>query len=361
MHFRPSLMLAAFLLLPGHAAAQTTRIPLKEGTVYTSAVAYPAGDEEHILTLTALDDQSATFSVAFRSLKDPALNQTFTRRVRREDLAQGHRINQVFQDGDPDSFPGSTFMHMSTAALGEIKRSGQTALVLGSLKDYQGMAAPASILSVVMSGRKYFRGILKRVGTGTSMIPVLVNGKRELLPAIETSGSFSVGSDVIQMHRWWLDDPDNAVILRSGSGKHSGQLVRIDFPPDKPQASVLAMELDSGDCRAGLNGIYFDTASADLLPQSKPALVAVAKLMREHPAWTIAIEGHTDNVGGGAFNLKLSQRRAASVRDALVTQFKVPASRLTASGFGASRPIAINTSLDGRAANRRVELTRSCP
>ncbi len=361
MRIRLSLLVAAVSLLPGHAIAEVTRIPLKQGTVYTDAVAYPAGDEEHITTITALDDQSATFTVEFRSLKDPTLNQTFTRRVRRKDLAEGHRINQVFQAGDQESFPGSTFMHLSAAALHELKRTGQTAMVFGDLKDYQGMAASASMFTVVMSGRKYFRGVLKRVGNGTVKIPVLVNGKRELLPAIETTGRFSVAGDEIQKHRWWLDDPDNAIVLRSLSGKSIGQLVRIDFPQATPQASVLAAELDSGDCRTGLNGIYFDTASANLLPQSKPALVAVAKLMREHPAWTIAIEGHTDNVGKAAYNLDLSKRRAIAVRDALVGEFKVPAARLPASGHGDTRPIAPNTTLDGRAANRRVELARSCP
>lgn len=391
MRIRLSLLVAAGFLLSGHASAERTRIPLKQGTVYTHAVAFPAGDEEHITTLTALDDQSATFTVEFRSLKDPTLNQTFIRRVRRKDLVEAHRSNQVFQPGDPESFPGSTFMHLSTAALDELKRTGETAMVFGDLKDYQGMAGSASMFTMIMSGRKYFRGVLKRVGNGTVKIPVLVNGKRELLPAIETTGTFSVGGDAVQKHRWWLDDPDNAISLRAAQGKIIGQLVRIDFPVAIPMTALLQDALAGGDgslggagslggvgslgaaggangaggagrtCRASLSGIYFDFAQATLLPQSAGTLKAVAYVMTANSGWSLRIEGHTDNVGGGPFNLTLSQRRAAAVRDALIARFKVPAARLAATGFGLSRPVASNDSLVGRAANRRVELSRTCP
>ncbi|MCY7319187.1 MAG: OmpA family protein [Ramlibacter sp.] len=110
-----------------------------------------------------------------------------------------------------------------------------------------------------------------------------------------------------------------------------------------------------------MSGIYFDFAQATLLPQSTGTLQAVAEVMTANPGWSLRIEGHTDNVGGGAFNLTLSQRRAAAVRDALIAQFKVPAARLAATGFGLTRPVASNGSLVGRAANRRVELSRTCP
>jgi OOP family OmpA-OmpF porin len=63
-------------------------------------------------------------------------------------------------------------------------------------------------------------------------------------------------------------------------------------------------------------------------------------------------------VGGDAYNLDLSKRRAAAVKQALVTQYQVAPERLSTDGFGASRPVDTNDTLAGRARNRRVELTR---
>jgi outer membrane protein OmpA-like peptidoglycan-associated protein len=70
------------------------------------------------------------------------------------------------------------------------------------------------------------------------------------------------------------------------------------------------------------------------------------------------VSGHTDNVGGDPYNLDLSKRRAAAVKQALVTQYHVAPERLLTDGFGASRPVDTNDTLAGRARNRRVELTR---
>jgi OOP family OmpA-OmpF porin len=81
--------------------------------------------------------------------------------------------------------------------------------------------------------------------------------------------------------------------------------------------------------------------------------------MRQNPSWSLGVEGHTDNIGGDPYNLDLSRRRAAAVKQALVLQYKVDANRLDTSGYGASRPKDTNATLEGRARNRRVELTRN--
>ena len=355
---RTALAFAGSLLLIGAARAEVPRVPLIEGTVYTYVAALPKGDEEHIVTLTRLDDQQASFSVEFRTAgtgQQKPISQTHIRRVRRQDLLSGNRVNLVFQDGDPELFPGSSFLHLSAATLDTLKRSGETPLVLGTLKGYQGLGDDNSIFAMVSAGRKYFRGTIKRVGTGTVAIPVLVNGVRQLLPAIEARGRLSVAGDSIETHGWWLDDAQNPLSLKS---EHS-QLVRIDFPAPAPEKH-LAESLSQGDCRAALPGIYFDTASASLLPQSGAALATVAKLLKAQPAWTLTVEGHTDNVGAAAYNLDLSRRRAAAVQSALQSQYGIGAQQLRAEGFGASRPMQDNTTLEGRAANRRVELVRRC-
>jgi len=79
--------------------------------------------------------------------------------------------------------------------------------------------------------------------------------------------------------------------------------------------------------------------------------------MKRDPSWKLTVTGHTDNVGGDASNLALSQRRSASVKAALIAR-GVSADRLATGGAGASAPKATNATLVGRAQNRRVELSR---
>jgi outer membrane protein OmpA-like peptidoglycan-associated protein len=81
----------------------------------------------------------------------------------------------------------------------------------------------------------------------------------------------------------------------------------------------------------------------------------VATILNQFPEMHVAVEGHTDNVGKAEYNLDLSERRAAAVRDFLVSQ-GVVAGRLTSAGFGMTRPLADNGTAEGRQRNRRVDL-----
>jgi outer membrane protein OmpA-like peptidoglycan-associated protein len=102
--------------------------------------------------------------------------------------------------------------------------------------------------------------------------------------------------------------------------------------------------------------ILFASNHADLLPTAQMKLNEVAVALTKQDAESkIVVEGHTDSQGEPAYNQDLSQRRAQSVRDYLVSQ-GMAADRVTAQGFGLTRPIADNTSPEGRANNRRVEI-----
>lgn len=108
-------------------------------------------------------------------------------------------------------------------------------------------------------------------------------------------------------------------------------------------------------------GVLFETAKAELLPSAQVKLNDVAKaLMQEDPLSPIVIEGHTDSQGGAEYNRLLSERRAAGVRDYLVSR-GVAADRITSQGLGLTRPVADNTSPEGRANNRRVEIVVQRP
>lgn len=104
-----------------------------------------------------------------------------------------------------------------------------------------------------------------------------------------------------------------------------------------------------------MSDVLFDTGSYTLKPGAREKLAKISGIMLAHPGLTMQIEGHTDSVGGDDFNQQLSERRADSVRDFLA-QNGVPASSITARGFGKTQPVASNDTVEGRQRNRRVEL-----
>ncbi len=115
----------------------------------------------------------------------------------------------------------------------------------------------------------------------------------------------------------------------------------------------------SASGRVATQGIYFDTGSDQIRPESSPTLKEIAQMLSEHPDLQLAIEGHTDNVGAAVTNQTLSEHRAEAVKQALSTVYKIDPARLTAGGFGSTKPALPNDTPEGRQANRRVELVKS--
>jgi OmpA-OmpF porin, OOP family len=107
-----------------------------------------------------------------------------------------------------------------------------------------------------------------------------------------------------------------------------------------------------------LHNVQFATGKSDIESSSEPTLVEAARVLKDHPDWKVTVEGYTDNTGDADFNLKLSQARADSVLEWLV-RHGIDRSRLEAKGYGQDRPIANNSTPDGRRRNRRVELVRT--
>jgi outer membrane protein OmpA-like peptidoglycan-associated protein len=107
-------------------------------------------------------------------------------------------------------------------------------------------------------------------------------------------------------------------------------------------------------------GLQFATNSAAVKPGLRDSLVKVADVMRSNPGMHVGIIGHTDNVGGDAFNQDLSERRAYAVRNELLA-LGVPADAMFPIGRGATEPRADNATESGRTANRRVELVLTRP
>ncbi len=112
------------------------------------------------------------------------------------------------------------------------------------------------------------------------------------------------------------------------------------------------------DGRVATQGIYFDSGSDRIRPESAPTLREIAAMLTEHAELRIGIEGHTDNVGAAPANLDLSKRRAEAVKAYLAGTLQADATRLEASGFGSTKPAQPNTTAEGRQTNRRVELVK---
>lgn len=121
-------------------------------------------------------------------------------------------------------------------------------------------------------------------------------------------------------------------------------------------AAALAGDLEATG-HATVHGIYFDTAKADLKPESEQAVAQIAAMLKANAALKVFVVGHTDTVGSVDANLKLSQARAESVIAALARS-GIAAARLRAFGNGPFAPVASNASEEGRAQNRRVELVK---
>jgi OmpA-OmpF porin, OOP family len=111
--------------------------------------------------------------------------------------------------------------------------------------------------------------------------------------------------------------------------------------------------------RVATQGIYFDIGSDRLRPESTPTLKEIGAMLKEHPELKLTIEGHTDNVGDPEANKTLAEKRATAVKTFLVNTYTVDAARLETRGFGDQKPVAQNTTPEGRQQNRRVELVKN--
>jgi OOP family OmpA-OmpF porin len=150
---------------------------------------------------------------------------------------------------------------------------------------------------------------------------------------------------------YWADrgfDTDYFVQVIESQAMQSDQVSLV-------KADTLGKGL-SADGKVALYGIFFDTAKADIKPESTPQLEEMAKLLAQSPKLQVFIVGHTDNQGGVEANLALSLRRAQAVAAALAKDYKIDAARMSPRGVANFAPLASNDAEPGRAKNRRVEL-----
>jgi hypothetical protein len=253
------------------------------------------------------------------------------------DLDHGRAYRTEFGTEVPESVAGTASDMMSRLAFRELRDQGR-------------------------SWHRYWESALDLQGElrleGRDSVDVLVNDRVVRLPVLIATADlyerFSRGRP-LPMRLAVLDD-ESAPLMLDYRIDGLGFAIRIN-KISYPERAALERELaDAG--RVTVYGIYFAYNSHELREESEAVLAEIGAVMERNPEWSLAIQGHTDNIGGDAFNRELSERRAAAVRRALVERYGIAEGRLSTSGHGASQPRATNETVDGRARNRRVELIR---
>jgi outer membrane protein OmpA-like peptidoglycan-associated protein len=112
----------------------------------------------------------------------------------------------------------------------------------------------------------------------------------------------------------------------------------------------------SGDIVLRLSGLSFDRGKADVKDQHVPLLEKVESILKLYPDASYVVEGHTDASGEGAANQQLSEKRAFALMQFLRQGLSIPADHIKAIGYGADKPIAPNTTPEGKAKNRRIDI-----
>lgn len=382
-------------------------IPLCPGLTIVTAVRQPQGDYESIKTILSVTDSDARLRYSVERLVEDWLSSstqpklqkyTLYRTIRRSDLDSAILYEQQFSSELPEMIPETTAIGTSAAVLNALKTKGESKL---------GIFIPYSQIKPSIDRNMHpnvydnqMVATITRVGDKPVMLPVIVNDVRVELPAIQARGDFFGDKSEF----FFLDDPANPLTLKFRIGidavaaidserakafglppspardKDTLQVIKITYrcggasPQLSSQAggklptagnggsvSAGAGSLErslSESGRADVYSIYFAFGSDTIRDESEPTLKEIAEVLALRPDWKLQVNGHTDGIGTDLYNLDLSKRRAAAVKDALVKRFGIDAGRLTTAGFGKSQPKDSNDTLEGRARNRRVEFVR---
>jgi len=384
-------------LRDAQSKGQTSRIPLCVGLTIVTAISETDGDYESIKTIESVTDQQVRLKYSSeRRVQDlmdnePKLERkTMSRTMLMKDLATANLYEQIFDDQLPDPIPGTTAIGTSAAVLDELKTKGE--VELGFFIPFTG--APSLDREVHPNvWDNQMTSKFQRVEASPVMLPVIVNNVPVELPTVHIVGDF-VGD---KTEFFFLDDPANPLAIKWRYGidsvseedfqkfKKAGMKLNRDLatlqvikisdgcaslsaersgPPGQAPSTSGNNNPDQIETslastgKADVYDIYFSFNSDQIRSESEPRIKEIADALNKHPDWKLSVEGHTDSIGTSAYNLDLSRRRAAAVKEDLVKRYKVDPNRLATVGYGSTRPKDSNETLEGRARNRRVALVR---
>ena len=158
---------------------------------------------------------------------------------------------------------------------------------------------------------------------------------------------------------WWINEQVHGVgagrVVTGGLALTWNEITPPPPPPPPPPPVAAPPPPPPMKKKIVLRGVNFDFNKADIRPDARPILDEAIRILKQEGDVSIIAAGFTDSIGSAAYNMKLSLRRANSVRNYLVAGGISP-SRIEVQGFGKNDPVASNATADGRAQNRRVEL-----
>jgi outer membrane protein OmpA-like peptidoglycan-associated protein len=360
------------------AAQAAAPVPLTVGLTLTSLwIPNPEEEYECLMQVTAVHRDSID---ATGDCDHPTARRYINRRLCRADLDAAHMLmtelglmTVIDASGEdlPESTVGATWFSLSRDEFAELKRTGSVR------HHYVQFNKRGDRLEVESTA------VLRRERAETAR--VAVNDKVIEVPVIRVSGNADhwrwgrpekgrVTARILDNEQFPLlvdymhtmessEQPDFRLNFakisfpEAGGDRRKGGAAGLGGLGGKEGMGEMERQLTENR-RVDVYGIYFDFNSDRIRKQSAPILQEIADMLRRNPDWALSIDGHTDNIGGDAYNLDLSRRRSEAVRRTLVERYGIAATRLTTAGHGASAPKDTNETPEGRARNRRVELVR---
>ena len=317
-------------------------IPMVPGMTMMKVWTTDKGDLETLTQVQSVDDASVNVTASGPDRNNPSQRVNGKRNICVADLQGGNMYMTVWGGGNSELVHGATMFSLSQAEYQALKNNQPVQFT------YVGSAKPVPN-GYLLSDKD--EGTLTRVEPDAVPFSVVVNEDVKNVPTIHAKGT--LGGHPVEIFA--VDDQRNPIVLsyQMPDIKFGIKIMKITFPESKGIEKQLETQ-----GKAIIYGIYFDFNSATIRPESEPVLKEIAQVMTDHPDWKLAVNGHTDNVGGNVYNQKLSVKRAESVKQALVTEYNIGEDRFTTAGYGAGSPVDTNETPEGRAKNRRVELIK---
>lgn len=232
---------------------------------------------------------------------------------------------------------------------------GLSAVVLDKLR-----TAGRAELTLIYSERlERIECLLETTGVDIK-VPIIIDDRVADIPTVQANASCSTGPRQGMGTLIFASDVNNPLLIESS--------LKFDWERRRRTERITRVAAGFGmhaDMEQSLNtlgaydvyGLHFDFDKAVLRPDTAQLVREIAIMLQANPNWVLQIAGHTDSIGGTQYNMRLSTDRARAIRQALIARGIAP-DRLKAIGYGESRPKSDNTSLAGRAINRRVEFRR---
>ena len=210
-----------------------------------------------------------------------------------------------------------------------------------------------------IEGHKYY--IRYDLKTGASE-PGELKIRRNIQEALKKIGGKVVFDDNFNKTSTIVVQKDNKetwIEVRSYNNMYRLNIVEREAMKQEVVADANAMGDDINNSgHVSVYGIYFDSGKSEIKPESDKALEQIAILLKKTESLNLFVVGHTDNVGTVDSNMKLSKDRADAVVNTLVTKYGISSTRLKSYGVASLAPVASNSTEEGKAKNRRVELVK---